>query len=400
MNKQNWSFDDVIDRSGTQSAKWEFFEEDILPLWVADMDFRSPEPVIKAIMDRVNHGIFGYSYFHSTYYDAVLGWFKRHYNWELNKEWLTFTPGVIPAINMSIQAFTNRGDKVILQNPVYHPFFGAIKNNGRQILFNPLITSSGRYMMDYDDLQQKMKDPRVKMLILCSPHNPIGRVWTKDELNQLGEICIENEVLVLSDEIHCDLIYPEYKHTNFASIRDEFALNSVTCTSLSKTFNLAGLQLSNIIIPNTKLRNKFRNSIESLFLPEELGYLPNSLSLAAFTAAYEKCDYWLSSVIQYIQENLLFLKSFIENNIPQIKVNEPEGTYLVWLDFRMLGIAHEQLEVFLREKAKVALDDGAMFGEGGEGFQRINIACPRSTLQEGLTRIHKAVKELNLNQEI
>ncbi|MFX1375163.1 MAG: MalY/PatB family protein [Promethearchaeota archaeon] len=394
MNTKNWSFDEVIDRSETQSAKWETYDKEILPLWVADMDFRSPEPIINAIIDRVSHGIFGYSYFHSAYYDAVLSWFKRHYNWKLNRSWLSFTPGVIPAINVSLQAFTNPGDKIILQNPVYHPFFGAIKNNGRQILFNPLKPSEGHYKMDYDDLQKKIKDPRAKMLILCSPHNPIGRVWTKEELIQLGKICIENEVIVLSDEIHCDLIYPGYRHTNFASISEDFAQNSITCTSLSKTFNLAGLQLSNIVIPNQKLRNRFRNTIESLFIPEEFGYLPNTLSLVAFTAAYRECDEWLNSLMLYLKENLEFLEAFLKENIPQIKFISPEGTYLVWLNFNMLGIAHDKLEKFLHEKAKVALDDGTKFGKGGEGFQRMNIACPRSILREALQRIHQAVRDL------
>lgn len=397
MNKKNYSFDKVIDRFGTQSAKWETYDKEILPLWVADMDFRSPEPIINAIIDRVNHGIFGYSNYHPAYYNAVLGWFKRHYKWEINKEWLSFTPGVIPAINISLLTFTNPGDKIIVQNPVYYPFFGAIENNGRKILFNSLKLSNGHYTMDFDDLKQKITDPRAKMLILCNPHNPIGRVWTKDELIQLGEICIQNKIIVLSDEIHCDLIYPGYNHTNFASIREEFALNSITCTSLSKTFNLAGLQLSNIIIPNKKLRDRFRNTIESLFIPEEFGYLPNNLSLVAYTAAYRDCDEWLSSLIQYLKENLEFLEEFLKDNIPQINVIKPEGTFLVWLDFSTLGIANEGLEDFLLENAKVALDDGAKFGKGGEGFQRINIACPRSTLDQALKRIHNALKELKQN---
>jgi cystathionine beta-lyase len=394
VNKENWSFDEVIDRTETQSVKWDTYDKDLLPLWVADMDFRAPEPIINAIIDRAKHGIFGYSYYYSAYYDAVLGWFKRHYKWKINKEWLSFTPGVIPAINIALQAYTNLGDKIIVQNPVYYPFFGAIKNSGRQILFNPLKSSNGHFQMDYDDLKQKIKDPRAKLLILCSPHNPIGRVWTKDELTQLGEICLENEIIVLSDEIHCDLIYPGYKHTNFAAICVDFGLNSITCTSLSKTFNLAGLQLSNIVIPNQKLRNHFRNTIESLFLPEELGYLPNTLSLVAFTAAYEKCDAWLNSLIQYLYKNLEFLKSFIKKNLPQIEVNEPEGTYLVWLDFRKLGIDNDQIEEFLHKKAKVVLDDGSQFGKGGEGFQRINIACSRLILEEALKRINEAVKKL------
>jgi len=394
MNEQNWPFDEVIDRSETQSAKWDYYEKDLLPLWVADMDFRVPQPIINAIINRAKHGIFGYSYFHSAYFDVVLNWFKRHYSWEIKKEWLAFTPGVIPAINMAIQSFSNPGDKIIVQNPVYYPFFGAIQNNGRQILYNPLKRIDRRYQMDVDDLKQKIKDTRAKILILCSPHNPVGRVWTRDELINVGEICIENEILIISDEIHCDLILPGFTHTNFASISNNFAMNSITCTSLSKTFNLAGLQLSNIIIPNKKLRNSFINHIESVFIPEEFGYLPNDLSLVAFTAAYQKCDEWLNSLLIYLKQNVDFLKSFIRNNIPQIEVIEPEGTYLVWLDFRKLGIDSDKMKKFLRQKAKVVLDDGSKFGRGGEGFQRINIACPQTTLKKALERIYNAIKEI------
>ncbi|MFX1575055.1 MAG: MalY/PatB family protein [Promethearchaeota archaeon] len=392
MSGQDRFFDEIIDRTETQSAKWDVYGKDLLPLWVADMDFRAPQPIIDAITDRARHGIFGYSYFHNTYFDAVLRWFKRRYNWEIKREWLNFTPGVLPAINIAIKSFSNPGDKIIVQNPVYYPFFGAIKNNGRHIQFNPLKLSNGRYHMNFDDLKEKVKDPRVKMVILCSPHNPVGRVWTREELTQLGEICIDNGILVVSDEIHCDLIYSGYTHINFASINDEFANNSITCTSLSKTFNLAGLQLSNIIIPNQNLRRSFTNSIESIFIPEEFGYLPNSLSLVAFTAAYQKCDEWLDSLILYLEKNVEFLKLFLKNKIPEVQVIEPEGTYLVWLDFRKLGIDDDKLEDFLHKEAKVALDNGAMFGENGKGFQRINIACPRSILEDALKRIHRAVK--------
>ena len=394
MKEQGSPFDEVIDRFETQSAKWEYFDKDLLPLWVADMDFRAPQPIIDAIINRTNHGIFGYSYFHSDYYEAVINWFKRHYSWNIKKEWIVSTPGVIPAINIAIQSFSNPGDKVILQSPVYYPFFGAIKNNGRQILLNTLKLSDGQYQMDFDDLIQKVKDPRAKILILCSPHNPVGRVWKRDELMQIGEICIQNEILIIADEIHCDLVYPGNKHTNFATISKDFAFHSITCTSLSKTFNIAGLQLSNIVIPNVKLRESFINTIESVFIPEEFGYLPNDLSLVAFTAAYQDCDEWLKSLIIYLKENLEFLKSFIKKNIPQIEVIEPEGTYLVWLDFRKLGIGFDELENFLLKKAKVILDDGSKFGIGGKGFQRINIACPKSVLEDALMRINNAIREL------
>ena len=392
--EKNYSFDRIIDRSGTQSFKWDLYEKDTLPLWVADMDFRAPQPIIDAIIERAEHGIFGYTYYPSTYYDALIKWFKRYYDWEIKKEWLIFTPGVILAINLAIQGFSNPGDKVIVQNPVYYPFYGAIKTNGRQVLLNPLKLMNGRYQMDFENLEQIVKDSRTKLLILCNPHNPVGRLWTKEELTQLGDICLNNEIIIIADEIHCDLVYPGHKHTSFASISTSFAQNSITCTSASKTFNLPGLQLSNIIIPNQKIRQTFNNSLESVFIPEELGYLPNVLSIVALQAAFEKCDDWLESLILYLKENLEYLKTFIKNKLPQIKIIEPEGTYLVWLDFRELNIEDHQLETFLLEKAKVVLDGGYKFGQGGEGFQRINIACPRSILEKALNRIFHAIKEL------
>ena len=394
MKEKQYSFDEVIDRSGTQSIKWDLYEKDTLPLWVADMDFRSPKPIIDAIVERATHGIFGYAYYPSSYYDVLIKWFKRNYKWEIKKEWLVFTPGVLFAINLAIKSFSNPGDKVILQNPVYYPFYGTITTNGRQVLLNPLKLVNGRYQMDFDNLEEITKDSRAKLLLLCNPHNPVGRLWNKGELTNLGDICIKNDIIIIADEIHCDLVYPGHKHTNFASISTNFAQKSITCTSASKTFNLPGLQLSNIIIPNQKIRQTFNNSLESVFIPEELGYIPNILSIVALQAAFEKCDDWLESLILYLKDNLEFLKSFIEENLPQIKIIEPEGTYLVWLDFRDLNMEDLQLEHFLLKRAKVVLDGGYKFGQGGEGFQRINIACPRSILEEALNRIYVALKEL------
>ncbi len=395
MNEEHYSFDEVIDRSGTQSIKWDFYEKDTLPLWVADMDFRAPQPIIDAIMERVKHGIFGYTYYPSSYYDVLIKWFKRYYNWEIQKEWLVFTPGVLLAINLAIKSFSNPGDKVILQNPVYYPFYGIIQNNGCYVVLNPLKLINGRYQMDFENLEQIAKDSRTKILILCNPHNPVGRLWNQEELTRLGKVCIKNGIVIIADEVHCDLVYPGYKHTSFASINGIFAQNSLTCTSASKTFNLPGLQLSNIIIPNQKLRQIFSSSLESIFIPDELGYLPNVISLVALHAAFEKCKNWLKSLILYIKDNFEFLKSFIKKSLPQIKVIEPEGTYLVWLDFRELNMDDHQLETFLLEKAKVVLDGGYKFGQGGEGFQRINIACPRSILEKALDRIYYALKEIN-----
>jgi cystathionine beta-lyase len=397
MSNPNYSsdFDIVIDRTNSNSAKWDkkglerrFGDPDLLPLWVADMDFKAPQPIIDKLVQTAEYGIFGYSVLPPSFFESVLSWFKRRYEWGIDKQWLTQTPGVIPALNVAVNAFCNSGDKVIVQNPIYYPFFPVIENNGCRILLNPLKLSNNHYKMDFEDLEKKAKDPRAKMIILCNPHNPIGRVWTKKELKQLGEICIKNEIIIVSDEIHCDLIYPGYKHTNFATINDDFAQNSIICTSVSKTFNLAGLKISNIVIPNQKLRQTFKNTQTNLGVGG-----PNLFAVAAMETAYkhEECEKWLDALLQYLKRNLDFLKEFINENIPQIKVIEPEGTYLVWLDFRELGLEPKELEKLIRGKAKVALDDGYIFGQGGEGFERINIACPKSILETALKRITEAM---------
>ena len=360
---------------------------DLLPLWVADMDFRSPQPIIDAIIRRAEHGIFGYSLVPPEYYESMIRWYERRHGWTLDKKWFFYTPGVIPAINFTIQAFSKPRDKVIIQNPAYPPFFSAVKNNERRRLLNPLLLNNGRYTMDFEDLEKKVKDPLVKILILCNPHNPSGRVWTKDELTRVGEICLENNILVLSDEIHCDLIYPEYKHLPFASISDEFAQNSVTCTSISKTFNLPGLKLSNILIPNPTLRNKFSNIIQGTGVKES-----NCFASAVLIAAYNNCENWLDELMIYVKANLEFLKSFVKENLPGVVVTEPEGTYLVWLDFRELIPDSKELTRILFDVAKVALFEGFLFGKAGKGFERINLACPRATLEEGLNKIANAVK--------
>ena len=387
MIEKNYSFDRIIDRSGTQSFKWDLYEKDTLPLWVADMDFRAPQPIIDAIIERAEHGIFGYTYYPSTYYDALIKWFKRYYDWEIKKEWLIFTPGVILAINLAIQGFSNPGDKVIVQNPVYYPFYGAIKTNGRQVLLNPLKLMNGRYQMDFENLEQIIKDSRTKLLILCNPHNPVGRLWTKEELTQLGDICLNNEIMIIADEIHCDLVYPGYKYTPFASISSEFAQNSITCNSPSKTCNVPSLKVANVIIPNSELRSDFNKIRQSHHITE-----PNCFASTALETAYNECEDWLNDLILYIKENLEYLKNFIKENFSEVKVIEPEGTYLVWLDFRELGFDRKELSKILFDKAKVALWEGYLFGKGGKGFERINIACPRSILKEGLNRIATAIK--------
>ncbi len=393
MVKNKFDFDEVLDRRGTASEKWDFMKErfgyeDLLPLWVADMDFRSPQPVIEALVSRAKHGVFGYTGLTQPYYDSVISWYKRRYNWAIRKDWIVFTPGVIPAIAYAIRSFTNPGDKIIVQTPVYYPFFNTIEANGRQVLENPLKFKNDHYEMDFDDLEKKAKDPRAKMMILCSPHNPIGRVWTRKELTRLGEICIENGLLVISDEIHSDIRYPGIVFTNFATISGEFANSSITCTSASKTFNLAGLQISNIIIPNDKIRQNFQNAVSTMGMD-----LPNSFSGLAVQVAYDRCGTWLDQLLTYLKGNLDFLKEFIKKNIPEVKVIEPQATYLVWLDFRKIEPDPEKLQKLLLKDAKVAFVEGNIFRSGGDGFERINIACPRSVLKRALEQMARVLKD-------
>lgn len=392
-NEDSSIFDEVIDRSGSGAIKWDpaflkehFGNEDLLPLWVADMDFKAPQPVIDALVHRAQHGIFGYTVPDPLKYnESIINWFKRRHNWTLDENWLVFSPGIVPACTYLIQRFAQPGDKVIIQNPVYYPFKALIENNGRVVVWNQLELEDSHYRMDLEDFEKQVKDPRTKVLMLCSPHNPVGRVWSEKELTQVGDICLENDILIISDEIHCDLIYPTHKHTMFPSISDEFAQHSITCTAGSKTFNLAGLQQSNVIIPNDRLRDAFKIQMENQFL-----IMPNAFGALALQVAYNEGEAWLNSLIQVMERNLNFLKSFINEKLPNVSVIGPEGTYLVWLDFRAYGLDPKDLEKKMLEEAKVALDSGYQFGPGGEGFERINIACPLSILTEGLEKIAKA----------
>ena len=391
-----YNFDEVIDRTNHHSVKWDEMKtkfgdipNDVLPMWIADMEFRSPKPVIEAIKKAAEHGIYGYTSRPDSYYQAIIDWMERRHNWKVKKDWLAYSPGVVPALSLIIRAFCQPGDKVVVQPPVYYPFFRVIENNGCHIVNNPLKLSNKKYFMDYDDLERKIDDPRVKLLILCSPHNPVGRVWQKEELIILGEICLKHHIIVVSDEIHADILFKGYKHTPFASISPTFAHNSITCTAPSKTFNLAGLQTSTIIIPNKKYYRIYNNILDSLALDEN-----NVFGLVALEAAYKDGEEWLEQLLSYLNENLKFLMKYFKERIPKIKVIRPEGTYLVWLDCRQLGLSTKDLNNFILKKARVALDDGYWFGAEGKGFMRINIACPRSFLEEGLKRIEKAVNSL------
>ncbi|NHJ88043.1 MAG: pyridoxal phosphate-dependent aminotransferase [Asgard group archaeon] len=392
--KKEWNFDEVIDRSETHAVKWnaEFMKEyfgagDLLPLWVADMDFKSPEILIDTLKERIDHGIFGYTITPESYFQAIINWFKEKHNWEIEKDWIRFSPGVVSGIGFIIQGFSKPGDSIIIQEPVYYPFASIIKSNGRIVSNNELKIGDKHYEMDFADLEKKCKEPRVKLMILCSPHNPVGRVWTKEELTQLGEICIDNNVTVISDEIHCDLIKQGFKHTPFASLSDKFAKNSFTNIAPSKTFNIAGLKTSSVIIPNTELCKEYTQTTGNV----SVGNTSIIGALAAETA-YNKCGDWLEAALEYIYNNFLFTKEFLAKEMPEVKVFDLEGTYLVWADFRKLGINPKTLDEIIKKDAKVAYDDGAMFGESGAGFQRINVACPRSILQEALEKTVEAVK--------
>lgn len=389
-----YDFDTVIDRRGTDCLKYDFARErgkaeDVLPLWVADMDFQTAPEILARLEDSVKHGIFGYTEAKEDYFQAVAGWYQRNFGWEVKSSWLVKTPGVVFALAMAIRAYTEPGDAVLIQQPVYYPFSEVIRDNQRVLVNNPLRLVDGHYEIDFEDFEQKIIQDHVKLFLLCSPHNPAGRVWKEWELKKLGDICVKHHVLVASDEIHSDFVYPGHQHHVFASLSKEFEQISVICTAPSKTFNLAGLQVSNIFIPNAQMRHKFRAQVAAA------GYSQvNLMGLAACQAAYEEGQEWLDQVREYIYHNLEYTRQYLQDNIPEIKLVEPEGTYLIWLDLRELGLTEEEREDLIVNKAKLWLDSGAMFGADGEGFERINIACPRKTLMQALSQLEKGIHTL------
>ncbi|WP_347549994.1 MalY/PatB family protein [Pseudalkalibacillus hwajinpoensis] len=384
-------FDERIDRYETHSVKWDhtdaiFEKENLLPMWVADMDFKAPQAVIDALTKRIQHGIFGYSMPTEDTKSSIHSWLNRRHNWTIENDWVVFTPGVVPALSAAVNTYTKPGEKVMIQSPVYYPFRDMVEKSDRLVVDNPLKMQDGKYVMDVEDLETKLKDPEVTMLLLCNPHNPVGRVWTNDELLTLAELCLTHDVLIVSDDIHFDLIFKGHKHTLISTLSEEIANNTITCIAPSKTFNLAGMQLSTIIIPNEQKREQFNTYMGKLGL-----FAPSPFGIIAVEAAYTHGEEWLEQLKSYLEGNLAYLTSFINERLPEIDVIEPEGTYLVWLDFRNLKMNHEELERFIQEDAKLALDEGYIFGETGRGFERINIACPRSLLQEGLERLEQAL---------
>lgn len=386
-----YNFDEIITREGTDTLKYDarkryFGTEDVLPMWVADMDFRTPDFIVNAMKKRLEHEVFGYTLKPDSLYEAVIGWMQRRHGWKVEKDWILFTPGVVPAFNMCIQAYSKPGEKIILQSPVYYPFFWGVELNKRAMLNNQLVRNGDRYEMDLDDLRKKI-DSTTKAMLFCHPHNPVGRVWSREELMELAKICVENNIIMISDEIHSDLIFDGYKHIPYAMLGKEMEQQSITCIAPSKTFNVAGLATSAVIIPNPVLRQKFIDVMESLHIAGG-----NIFGAVAMEAAYAHGDEWLSQALKYITGNVDYLEDFVSHNLPQVKVIRPEGTYMAWLDFSGLNLSDPDLKRFIIEKAKLGFNHGPTFGPGGEGFQRINLGCPRGIVTEAMKRLKEAIK--------
>lgn len=393
-DNMKYNFDEVHDRSDNQSVKYDELEKiygtrDLLSMWVADMDFKTAEPIIEALRDRVNQGIFGYTAVAPEYKRSIVDWCKRRHGWKLDEDWLLYSPGVVPTLSLIIQNFTEKGDKVIIQPPVYGPFERVVIDNDRQLVLNPLIKDeTGYYTMDFDHLEKKI-DQGAKVLILCNPHNPVGRVWKIDELEKLAEIVVRRNIRVISDEIHSDIILKGNKHIPFASINSEVEKMAITCMAPTKTFNLAGLQTSMVILPNKEDHDILSNAFGIIDMVRN-----NCFGQVATIAAYNDGEEWLDQLLGYIEGNMDFLVDYMNKNIPSIKVLKPEGTYLVWLDFNSLGYDNKELKEFMIREAKVALTDGGFFGFGGDGFMRINLATPRSKVVECVERINRAIDKM------
>jgi len=386
-----YDFNAIIDRRNTRSYKWDqseklFGDKDILPLWVADMDFEGPPAVKEAILRRAEHGVYGYSVRNDSYIESITSWFQRRHDWSIQPEWISDSPGIVTSLSLAVELFSEPGGEVILQSPVYYPFYDVIKMNGRKVAKNPLILRDGRYEMDYDQLEELMKGG-AKLLLLCSPHNPGGRVWEREELLKLGELCVAHGVTVISDEIHCDLVLPGHKHIPFASLSEEIADITLTTLAATKTFNLPGLQTSFIVASNPSLKRKFDYRIKTLSL-----HMSHFFAQDAVQAAYNEGDEWLDELMQHLSGNVEYAIQYLAEHLPQVKVIRPDATYLLWMDCRELKLDIAGLKKLMFKEAKVAFSEGSVFGDEGEGYLRINLACPRSTLQEALERFTQAAK--------
>lgn len=386
------NFDEMIDRRVSECKKYEpAYPEDVIPMWIADTDFAVPEEIAAAIQERAKHPCYGYPVESFEFEKSAASWEKKRFGWDVKPEWVKYANGVLPFLMYAIRAFAYPGDKVVFQTPVYPPFYAITRNNGCQIVTNPLVQDeNGKYQIDFEDLEKKLKDPRVKLFFLCNPHNPVMRAYTREELIQIGELCLKYHVIVIADEIHCDLTYKGYEHIPFASISEEFANNSMVLINPSKTFNIAGFRTGAAIIPNKEMRDNIQIIIE-----DNKNYGRTIFGMLSFITAYNECEYYADEMMEYLEENKNYIVKFMKERIPRIRLAEPEATYLLWLDCRALNMTQEELKKFFFEKAKLGLNDGATFGAEGVGFMRMNIACPKATLTEALNRLEKAVKELN-----
>lgn len=382
-----YDFDKYIQRADTNCVKYDlrqqvFGNQDVLPMWVADMDFETPDFVREAVMKRANHPVYGYHFKDDTYYQSIVGWLKRRHHWDVKQEWMSFTPGVVCGFNMAVLAFTEPGDEIIIQSPVYPPFHSAVTAHGRKLVYNSLVNRGEGYCINFDQLAEQVKT--AKMLILCNPHNPVGRCWRRDELQLLGEMCLLNNVMVISDEIHCDLVLPGFKHTPFATLGHQYAMNSITFHAASKTFNLAGLATSTAIIPNPELRQQFNDYVHSM--EAELG---NIFGKVATETAMNQGDEWLEQLLEYVRGNINYVSDFLTAHLPKVRFHKPQATYMMWLDFNVFGLSEEELWHKMTQEAQLGLNRGKDFGTEGNGFFRINLACPRSTVEEAMKRLER-----------
>ena len=385
----SYDFDKVVDRRGTGSYKWDIKEGE-LPMWVADMDFQTAPSVQDALMKRVAHGVFGYSVVPEDWYDAYIGWWKERHSFEIDREWLIFTSGVVPAISSAVRKLTTPAEKVLIQSPVYNIFYNSIVNNGRYVLESPLVYSEEGYTIDFEDLEDKLKDPQTTMMILCNPHNPVGKIWDRETLCRIADLCVENGVIVLSDEIHCDLTDPGREYIPFASVSEAARNNSVSCISASKAFNLAGLHSAAVVVPGEHLRNRVNRGLNTDEVAE-----PNAFAVTAAVAAFTRGAGWLDGLREYIAENKALVRSFIEDEIPEIRVVASDATYLLWLDCSGISADSHAFYSHLRENTGLYLTDGAEYGTGGEGFLRMNIACPAERVKDGLGRLKRGLESFN-----
>ena len=390
-----YNFDEKHDRSNNQSIKYEFIEEnfgskDVIPMWVADMDFKTAQPIIDALQERVLQGIYGYTAFTDGYFNSFINWVSKRHDWDVSRESLIYSPGVVPSLIYSIKALTEPGDSIIIQSPVYGPFRFSIENHDRKVVYNPLRLTDGIYRMDFEDLMNKI-DQGAKTMIFCNPHNPIGKVWLREDLETLAKILVEKDVTLISDEIHSDLIFKGHKHIPMASINDEMKNRTITCMAPSKTFNLAGLQSSIIVVSNSEIKAKLDEMFDSMDMKHN-----NCFGQVAFEAAYNEGEEWLEQALEYIEANADYVNAYVKEHLHEIKTYKPEGTYLMWLDCRALGMTQEMLEKFMASHAKVGLTSGTFFGEEGKGFMRINLATPKETVEKGMHQIENAVRQLRM----